>query len=41
MELTNDPVMKDVIGTIKYLTTVAYNRGLHEGGQIDYIWIIY
>ena len=31
MELTNDPIMKDMIGAIKHLTTVAYNRGFHEG----------
>ena len=35
MEITNDPIMKDVIGTIKYFTTVAYKRGFREGEKAN------
>ena len=35
MELTNDPIMKDMIGTIKHLTTVAYNKGFREGAKAN------
>jgi hypothetical protein len=31
MELTNDPIVKDMIGTIKHLTAVAYNKGYRDG----------
>lgn len=35
MELTNDPIMKDMIGTIKHLTTIAYNRGFRDGEKAN------
>ena len=42
MEMNNDPIIKDMIGTIKHLTTIAYNKGFREGEkQIDYVWPIY
>ena len=31
MEMNNDPIIKDMIGTIKHLTTIAYNKGYREG----------
>ena len=35
MELTNDPIVKDIIGTIKNLTTMAYNKGFREGAKAN------
>lgn len=34
-EITNDPVMKDVIGTIKYFATIAYKKGFREGEKAN------
>ena len=34
-EITDDPVMKDMIGTIKYLTTIAYKKGFREGEKAN------
>ena len=35
MEITNDPIMKDTIGTIKHLATIAYNKGFREGAKAN------
>ena len=34
-EITNDPIMKDMIGTIKYLTNIAYKKGFREGEKAN------
>lgn len=38
MELTNDPIVKDIIGTIEHLTTIFYNKGFREGAKANRLY---
>lgn len=35
MEPTNNPIVKDIIETVKRLTTIAYNKGYRDGAKAN------
>ena len=39
MEIANDPIIKDMIGTVKSLTTKAYIKGFREGVKTNRLHI--